>query len=70
LGPYIFADGKFFIVDDDGTLIIATVSNKGFNVLDKFRVIEGHDAWGPIAIAGGRLLMRDSKKMVCLDIRK
>lgn len=70
LGPYIFADGKFFIVDDDGTLTIATISKTGFNVLDKYRVIEGHDAWGPIAIADGRLLMRDSKKMVCLDMRR
>ncbi len=70
LGPYIYADGKFFIVDDDGSLTIATVSAKGFHVLDKFRVINGQDSWGPIAIADGRLLMRDSKKMVCLDIRR
>jgi outer membrane protein assembly factor BamB len=70
LGPYVFADGKFFIVDDDGTLTIAMVSKAGFKVLDQYRVIEGHDAWGPIAIADGRLLMRDSKKMVCLDICK
>jgi len=70
LGPYIFADDKFFIVDDDGSLTIAKVSKTGFVVLDKFRVIEGQDAWGPIAIADGRLLMRDSKKMVCLDIRR
>jgi outer membrane protein assembly factor BamB len=70
LGPYIFADEKFFIVDDDGTLTIAKVSANGFSVLDKFRVIEGHDAWGPIAIADGYLLMRDSKKMVCLDVRR
>jgi len=70
LGPYILADGKFFIVDDDGTLTIARASTKGFTVLDKKRIIEGQDAWGPIAIADGRLLMRDSKQMVCLDMRK
>ena len=70
LGPYIFADEKFFIVDDDGTLTIAKAAVSGFSVLDKFRVIEGHDAWGPIAIADGYLLMRDSKKMVCLDVRR
>lgn len=70
LGPYIYADGKFFIVSDDGTLTIAQVSASGFKVLDAFRVIEGHDAWGPIAIADGRLLMRDANKMVCLDMRK
>jgi outer membrane protein assembly factor BamB len=70
LGPYILADGKFFIVSDDGTLTIARASVSGFEVLDKKRIIEGQDAWGPIAIADGSLLMRDSKQMVCLDIHK
>jgi outer membrane protein assembly factor BamB len=70
LGPYIFADGKFYIVDDDGTLTIARADKNGFQVLDEKRIIEGQDAWGPIAIADGYLLMRDSKKMVCLDVRE
>jgi outer membrane protein assembly factor BamB len=70
LGPYIYADGKFYIVDDDGTLLIAKADRNGFQVLDKRRIIEGQDAWGPIAIADGYLLMRDSKKMVCLNMKK
>lgn len=70
LGPYLFADGKFFILDDDGTLTIARISNSGFEVLDKTRIIEGQDAWGPFALADGYLLMRDSKNLVCLDVRK
>jgi len=69
LGPYIIADGKFFILNDDGTLSIAKASTQKFILLDKARIIEGQDAWGPIAIADGRLLMRDSKKMVCIDMR-
>lgn len=69
LGPYIIADGKFFILNDDGTLNIAVANASGFRVLDKTRVIEGQDAWGPFAISGGLLLMRDSKQMVCIDIR-
>ncbi len=70
LGPYIYADKKFFILEDDGTLNIAKADRNGFKILDKRRIIEGQDAWGPIAIADGYLLMRDSKKMVCLDIKK
>jgi outer membrane protein assembly factor BamB len=69
LGPYIIADGKIFILNDDGTLFIAKASTDKFTVLDKARIIEGQDAWGPIAIADGRLLMRDSKTMVCIDVR-
>jgi outer membrane protein assembly factor BamB len=70
LGPYVIADGKFFILNDDGTLTIAQASTKKFVPLDKARIIEGQDAWGPIAIADGYLLMRDSKTMVCLDVKK
>jgi outer membrane protein assembly factor BamB len=70
LGPYILADGKLFILDDNGTLTITKITSNGLNVLDEARIIEGQDAWGPIAIADGFLLMRDSKKMVCLDMRQ
>ena len=69
LGPYIVADNKFFILNDDGTLTIAKANTTRFEFLDKAKIIEGQDAWGPIAIADGRLLMRDSKKMVCLNIK-
>jgi outer membrane protein assembly factor BamB len=70
LGPYILADGKFYILNDDGEMTIARASPSGFTVLDKARIIEGQDAWGPVAIAGGYLLMRDMRQLVCLDIRK
>lgn len=70
LGPYIVADGKFFILNDDGTLFIAKASTEQFTLLDKERIVEGQDAWGPFAIADGYLIMRDSKQMVCIDIRK
>lgn len=69
LGPYILADGKWFIINDDGELSVAAFSTTGFSLLGKTRIMEGQDSWGPIAIAGGFMLMRDSKKLVCLDIR-
>jgi len=69
LGPYIIADGKFFILDDDGTLTIAKATSTKFTLLDKVKIIDGQDAWGPFAIADGFLLMRDSKQLVCLDMR-
>ncbi|MBT3302718.1 MAG: PQQ-binding-like beta-propeller repeat protein [Bacteroidetes bacterium] len=69
LGPYAIADGKFFILNDDGTLLIAKLSTKGFTLLDRAKILEGHDAWGPLAFADGYLLLRDSKSMVCLNIK-
>lgn len=70
LGPFIIADGKFFILNDEGTLTIAKVSTSKFTILDRAKIIEGHDSWGPLALADGYLLMRDSKQMVCIDLRK
>ena len=70
LGPYVIADGKFFILNDDGTLSIAKASTQEFVLLDQAKIIDGQDSWGPIAIADGYLLMRDSKKMVCIDMKK
>jgi outer membrane protein assembly factor BamB len=68
LGPYIIADHKLFIVSDDGTLTIVRPSTREYIELDSYRVMEGQDAWGPMAIADGYLVMRDSKSMVCLDM--
>lgn len=69
LGPYVFADGKFFILNDDGEMTIAKATPSGFSVLDKRKIIDGQDSWGPIAVTGGYLLMRDSKQLVCLWIK-
>lgn len=70
LGPYMIADDKFFILKDDGTLTIAEARTDSFVRLDKVKLMDGHDAWGPLAIADGKLLMRDSKQMLCIDIQQ
>jgi outer membrane protein assembly factor BamB len=69
LGPYFMADGKLFILSDDGTLTIAKPSTKSYIQIDRVKVIEdGHDAWAPFALADGYLILRDSKTMVCIDL--
>ena len=69
LGPYLVADNKFFILNDEGEMTIARYSTSKFEVLDKAEVIKGNDAWGPLALADGMLILRDSKKMVCVNVR-
>ncbi|MFC2124367.1 PQQ-binding-like beta-propeller repeat protein [Bacteroidota bacterium] len=70
LGPYMIADGKFFILNDDGTLSITQPSRNKFILLDQIQVFEAHDAWAPLAVADGYLILRDDHRMVCMDIRK
>jgi len=69
LGPYFIADGKMFILNDDGTLTIAKPSVDKYIQLDQARVLkDGHDAWAPFALANGYLIMRDADTMVCIDL--
>jgi outer membrane protein assembly factor BamB len=70
LGPYFIADNKMFILNDDGTLTIAKPSISKFDMLDQVKVFDGQEAWAPMALADGFLVLRDSKKMVCIDIKK
>ena len=68
LGPFLIADGKIFVMNDDGLLTLAEASPTGYRPLAKERVLHGHDSWAPLALAGGRLLARDLTQMVCLDV--
>jgi outer membrane protein assembly factor BamB len=69
LGPYLVADDKFFILNDDGVLTVLKASTKEYIQLGQVKVLQGVDAWGPMAITNGRLLARDSRRLVCIDIR-
>ncbi len=68
LGPFLVADDKLLVMDDHGELSMVAASPAGFELLARARVLDGHDSWGPMAIAGGRLLVRDLTKMRCLDL--
>lgn len=69
LGPYIIADNKMYILNDDGELFMFQFNGNSVSLLARHKVLEGIDAWGPFAIADGYLLMRDSHNVLCLDIR-
>ncbi len=69
LGPYMFADGLLLILDDKGTLTLAEATPAGYNRLAQHAVWpDGHEAWGPMAMVAGRLIVRDMTRMVCLDL--
>jgi len=70
LGPYIIADNKMYILNDDGELFMYQFNGNNVSLLARHKVLEGTDAWGPFAIADGYLIMRDSHNVLCLDIRR
>ena len=68
LGPFLLADGLFFVMNDSGNLSLVDDSLTRFNLLAQAQVLKGRESWGPMALAGGRLLARDFTRLVCLDI--
>jgi outer membrane protein assembly factor BamB len=70
IGPYLVADGLIYVLDDNGKLTLAEAAPGGYRQLDQAQVLDGHDAWGPMALVGGRLILRDLVRMVCLDVAK
>ncbi len=69
-GAYLIADGLILIVDDHGVLTAAEASPGGYRRLARAKVLPGPEAWGPMAIVAGRLILRDLNRMICLDLRR
>jgi outer membrane protein assembly factor BamB len=69
LGPFILADDKFYVLSDDGTMTMIKASAAGFEELGRAKLFEGVDSWGPIALVSGRMILRDSTRMFCFDMR-
>lgn len=70
LGPYMIADNKMFILSDDGTLTLIKPDSKQYIQLAQKKLFDGQDAWAPLAIADGYLLLRDSKTMYCVNVKQ
>jgi outer membrane protein assembly factor BamB len=70
LGPFLIADRKIFAMNDAGDLTMAEATPQGFRFLARAKVLDGHDAWGPMAMANGHLIARDLSQLICLDLRK
>ncbi len=68
INPYMIADGKIYVMSDAGELVMAQASPAGYKELGRAKVLGGKEPWGPLALAGGRLLARDLTSMVCLDV--
>ena len=69
LGPMLISrQGLLYALSDDGVLTIARASPTAYDRLARVKVLDGHEAWGPMALAGGRLIVRDLTTMVCLDV--
>ncbi|HVE41658.1 MAG TPA: PQQ-binding-like beta-propeller repeat protein [Planctomycetota bacterium] len=68
--PILLADGKIYILDQDCALTMAKLSTEKYEELGRCKLLQGHEAWAPIAMAGSLMLLRDNKAMICIDVGK
>jgi outer membrane protein assembly factor BamB len=63
----VYADGKLIILDEDGTLGLATVSPQGLKVLSRAAVL-ANVAWTPPTLAGTTLYVRDRRTIAAFNL--
>jgi len=69
-GGFILADDLILSVDGtDGILYIIEPNPEGFKKLASVDLLDTKECWGPLALADGKLLIRDQKQMKCVAVR-
>lgn len=71
LGPFLAtSDGFMYLLDDTGTLTLATIGKGGYKRLARYELMgkKGRDAWGPLVLVQDRLFVRDSTRLYCLNV--
>ena len=70
LGPYIISHNKLYLLDDEGTLYLFKIETNKATIIASHKILDAIEAWGPMAIAGKYLIMRDARNLICLDISR
>jgi outer membrane protein assembly factor BamB len=71
LGPFVVADGKIFLLNDNGVLFVVSLEDSSYREVGHYRLFpDGHESWGPLALVDGLLIARDLTRMVCVDLRE
>jgi outer membrane protein assembly factor BamB len=70
LGSFLVADGMIYAVNDSGLLRLIEAAPQKYHLLAQAQVLKGREAWAPMALAGGRLLVRDLTRLACLEVGK
>jgi outer membrane protein assembly factor BamB len=63
----LYADGKLIVLDEEGTLGLATVSPQGLKILARAPVLE-RLAWTPPTLTGTTLYVRDRRSIAAFDL--
>lgn len=70
-GSMTFADGKFFLLGERGTLALAKLDRTGWHEISRttYRNLK-YPMWASPVLSHGRLYLRSEKWLMCLDVAK
>jgi outer membrane protein assembly factor BamB len=64
---FLFADGHFIILDEDGNLLLASATPEGLTVRSKVELFK-NQSWTVPSLSATRLYVRDRKNIVALEL--
>jgi outer membrane protein assembly factor BamB len=64
---FVYADGKFILLDEDGNLTLAAPTQEGLKVLSKASVLQSI-SWTAPTLAGTKLYIRDRRNIMAFDL--
>jgi outer membrane protein assembly factor BamB len=64
---FIYTDGRFILMDEDGNLTMASPTHEGLKVHAKVQLLT-NTAWTPPTLVGKSLYLRDLKTIMALDL--
>ena len=64
---FLFADGRFIILDEDGHLLLAAATGEGLTVTSKTELL-GTKSWTVPSLSGTRLYVRDRKNILAVEL--
>ncbi|MBN1832415.1 MAG: PQQ-like beta-propeller repeat protein [Deltaproteobacteria bacterium] len=69
-GGYILADDMLISSDGEKMLYLIEPTPTEFKVLAKAELLDTKQAWAPLALSDGKLLIRDQKQMKCVLLKQ
>lgn len=69
-GGMLLAEGMLYVVDGNkGDLCLVKPDPADYREVARANYLSGPQIWGTIALADGRILLRDQKQLRCVDVR-
>jgi outer membrane protein assembly factor BamB len=65
---FVYADGRFILLDEDGNLVLATPNEQGVTIHAKVALLD-NNSWTVPTLNGTTLYVRDRKNIMALDLK-